>query len=246
MPKKIIEADIDTVVVSLDSASPSKHDYNRGRPGTFNAAIQGIKELKKKRKKKPIIKSTTIFSKQTYPQIKQTIDYLSQIVDEYNIQPIVTGYTNHPHQIDKNQKKSFIPQTEEESQLIESLRKLKQAYPSFNNFYLNNIPTYLFHPKKLLKIKCWSPFLRLQILPQGAVTHCPANPKYSSTVGNLKNMSLMEAWNSPIIKKHREEIRKHKNNCICWSRDSSFNASLYAFPLMNKLPVLKRRIKHPS
>lgn len=241
--QKIIDSGIDSVTVSIDSHNPSEHDQNRQRPGLFKAAIEGIEELKKLRTKKPIIKSTTVFSKKTYPEIRQTIDYLSKIIDEYSIQPIVTGYANHPHQIDKNKEDSFIPKTEEEIELTKSLDELKKSYPSFNNFYLNSIPTYLFRIKKLLKIKCWSPFLRLLILPQGEATHCIAHFKYPS-VGNLNKMNLLESWNSPTMKKYREEIRNHKNNCICWSRDSSFNAFLHTIPLINRLPVFKKWLKN--
>lgn len=240
MARQIIDSGADSITISLDSHIPSEHDNNRNRPGLFKAAIEGIEEIKRLRKKRPIIKSTTVFSKMNYSQIKETIDCLSKIVDEFSIQPICTGYANHPHQIDKNKEDSFIPKTDEEIKLTKALDGLKKTYLSFDNFYLNNIPNYLFHTEKLLDIRCWSPFLRLSILPQGETTHCLANPRYPST-GNLREMNLMDAWNSPAMKKYREEIRRGKNKCICWSRDSSFNAFLHTIPLINKLPIFRKR-----
>ena len=238
----IIESGLDTVVVSIDSIDSREHDQNRGKEGIYSSIMEGIGDLKSKRKlEKPTIKSTTVISKKTYPEIEKTVDYLSGIVDVVSIQPVVTDYANGPHNISEEEKSSFFPEKSEESLVIETLRRLAKKYPSFNNFYFRNIVTYWFSPEKLLKLKCWSPFLRLLIMPHGEVSHCPANPKYSKPIGDLKTNSLMEIWNSPEMKHHREEIRKHQNNCICWSQDASFNAFLYSLPFMNKLPIFKKR-----
>lgn len=122
----------------------------------------------------------------------------------------------------------------------EKIEELIDDSPEFNTSYYRNIPVYAFHPERLLRIKCWSPFLRLQIMPSGTVVHCPVNPRYG-IVGDLKKSSLMEVWNSETMMKHREEIRRHKNNCICWTQDSSFNAAIDETPFLNTLPVLKKK-----
>lgn len=239
--EKIIEAGLDTVVVSLDDLIAEEHDNNRRVTGIYNSAIEGIEYLKAKRKnRKPIIKSTTVLSKKTYPKIEEIISHLSRLVDVVSVQPVVTGYANGPHDISQAEKSSFLPGSQEKKLVEGSFRKLIKKFPSFNNFYFNNIFTYWFNPEKLLKINCWSPFLRLLIMPDGSVAHCPVNPRYS-TVGNLKNLSLMEAWNSQLMKRQREEVRRHKNNCICWSQDTSFNAFLHSLPLINKLPIFKNK-----
>ncbi|MDD4900819.1 MAG: radical SAM protein [Patescibacteria group bacterium] len=239
--EKIIEAGVDTVVVSLDDLSAAEHDDNRRVPGIYNLAIEGIKFLKTNRKgQKPIIKSTTVLSKKTYPKIEQIISHLAELVDVTAVQPVVTGYANGPHDISQTEKSSFLPEPGKKRLVEEAILRLTRRYPAFNNFYFKNISTYWFNPEKLLKINCWSPFLRLLIMPDGSVSHCPVNPKYS-TVGNLKSLSLMEAWNSQAIKRQREEIRRHNNNCVCWSQDTSFNAFLHGLPLINKLPIFKNK-----
>jgi len=238
----IIKSGIDTVVVSIDSIDSQEHDQNRGKEGIYSSLMEGIEQLKNKRKgEKPTIKSTTVISRKTYSGIEKTVDRLSGIVDVVSIQPVVTDYANGPHNISEEERSSFFPEKSEEPLIIETLRRLAKKYPSFNNFYFRNIATYWFSPEKLLKLKCWSPFLRLLIMPQGEVSHCPANSKYSKKVGDLKINNLMEVWNSSEMKRHREEIRKHQNGCICWSQDASFNAFLYSLPFINKLPIFKKR-----
>jgi MoaA/NifB/PqqE/SkfB family radical SAM enzyme len=241
--EKIIDAKVDAVVVSIDSLDPQEHDYNRRRKGLYDFLIEGIKYLKEKRKgEKPLIKSMSIFSRRSYLNIEETITQLLKIVDVASIQPIVSDYVNSPHGIKKEEITSFFPEVEEESAIKNALGRLIKKFSFFNNFYFKNIPTYWFHPERLLKIKCWAPFLRLLIMPDGNVVHCAANSKYSS-VGNLKDMTLMEVWNGPEIKRHREELRRGENNCICWSQDVSFNAFLYSLSLMNRLPVFKKHFR---
>jgi len=234
--EQIIDAKVDTVVVSIDSLNPSEHDQNRGKPGLFKAAMEGIELLKQKRsEKKPLIKSTIVLSKKNYPQIEETVQQLNQIVDLVSIQPIISGCCTGPHNIPEEFKSEFLPSVADEASIQKKIEKLAKQYPSLNGRYFKKIPTFLFHPEKLLKIKCWSPFLRLKILPNGKVFHCVSNTRYGQ-VGDLKEMSLVEVWNSPAIKRHREEIRRHQNNCICWAQDTSFNAFLDGLPFINKLP----------
>lgn len=238
---QIIDAKIDTVVVSIDSLNPQEHNQNRGKPGLLEAMMEGIELLKQKRRgKKPVIKSTTVLSKKNYPEIEEIVSQLSKIVDVVTVQPIATDYAHNPHNVKESVRADFLPTFEDEQAIREKIRKLAELYPGLNSHYFQGIPDYWFHREKLLKVKCWSPFLRLRIMPDGKVVHCIANSRYGA-VGDLKEMTLMEVWNSSIMKSHREEIRKHCQNCICWTQDTSYNALLGSLPLINKLPIFNKR-----
>lgn len=239
--QEIIDAKVDTVSVSMDSLDPKEHDENRRRPGLSEAIAAGINLLKEKRSgKKPLIKSTTVLSRKNYRNIDLLIAKLKKIVDVTTVQPVITGYVNSPNNIEENLMSDFLVTPEQETEVSEKIKNLIKLNPDLKGFYVENIPNYWFHRQELLKVKCWSPFLRLQIMPNGEVFHCGANPRYGS-VGNLSTMSLMDVWNSPEIKRHREEIRNHQNKCVCWCQDVSFNALLHKAPLANKLPVLNKR-----
>jgi MoaA/NifB/PqqE/SkfB family radical SAM enzyme len=183
----------------------------------------------------------TVLTRKNYLKIEKIVSGLAEVVDVMSIQPVVTDYKNAPHSIKAEETGTFFLEPSEETAVIESLNKLAVKYPSFNNFYFKNIPNFWFHPERLLKVKCWAPFLRLSIMPQGQAIFCGANPKYSPSLGNLNEMTLMEVWNSPALKKYREEIRRHKNNCACWTQDASFNAFMHTLPLARWLPVFKKR-----
>ncbi len=238
--EQIIDAKVDTVVVSIDSLNAEEHDQNRGKPGLLRTMMEGIDLLKQKRTgKKPFIKSTTVLSKKNYPEIEKIVSQLNKLVDVVTVQPIATDYAHNPHNIKEEVKSAFLPSSEDEAPIREKIRKLAKLYPSLNSRYFKNIPDYWFHREKLLKVNCWSPFLRLRIMPDGKVIHCIANVRYGA-VGNLKEMTLMDIWNSPLMKRHREEIRRHQQNCICWTQDTSYNASLDSLPLINKLPIFNK------
>lgn len=239
--ESILDTGVDTIVVSVDSIVPQEHDMLKGKPGIYNALIEGIEYIKKKRvNNKPIIKTTTVLSKQNYTKIKDIIDYLSKIADVNSIQPISTGFANGVLNIPEKEKDSFLFSLKDELDFQKHLNNLIKHHHSFNTSYFKNISTFLFRPERLLKIRCWSPFLRLQIQPNGEVFHCVINPRFGS-VGNLNNMSLIDVWNSSEMMRQREVIRRHQNRCICWCQDTSFNIFLDSIPLINKLPVFMRQ-----
>ncbi len=239
--EKIIKHKVDTVVVSLDSSNPKEHDDNRQVPGIYKKALEGIEYLKNKRTgQKPVIKSTTVVSRKNIKNINNIIHHLGEIVDSTSIQPVATGYISNPHEIPSEEKESFLFSKEEKEEVEKEIEKVIKSHSEYNNFYYKNISTYWFNLEKLLKVRCWSPFFRLIITPTGKVVHCMVNPRFGS-VGNITNTPLMEIWNSDIMKKQRENIRRNKNNCVCWTQDASFNAILYKIPLISKLPIFKKR-----
>ncbi len=237
----IVEAGIDTVVVSIDSSDPETHDRMRVRPGLYERLSEGIECLKSARRgARPIIKTSTILTQQSLPEIEAIVGKLSRIADVTSLQPLIADYENHPNTFNPESVKELVPQRDQEQKIRDQLENLGKKFPAFNTSYFRNIPDFWFHPERLAHIKCWSPFLRLQIFPNGEVFHCAAKEKWGA-VGNLRNASLMDVWNSPEMKRQREIIRQHKNKCICWSQDSSFNIFLDSIPLLRFLPVWRKK-----
>jgi MoaA/NifB/PqqE/SkfB family radical SAM enzyme len=237
---QILNAGVDSVVVSIDDIEAHLHDWVRGKKGLYDAAMEGVAYLKNKRKaQKPVLKSTTVFSQLNYSKFSDIIQKLSSIFDVTSFQPISSGYANGPHNFEKNKEDLFFNQ-KEEPRVRMSLEKLIRTYPAFQNNYFKKINEFLFSPELLLRVKCWSPFLRLQILPNGEVLHCSANQKIG-TVGNLNESSFLNVWNSPAMKSQRELIRQCQNQCICWTQDTSFNALFDDIPLLNRFPVFSKK-----
>jgi len=237
----ILEHQVDYIVVSLDTYHAEEHNKLRNVPELFERAIEGIEYLKRKRKgRRPLIKSTTILSRKTLPQMADILDRLEQVVDVTSIQPIMYGFDRSPHARDKESLGDLVFPEDEEQKVTAQMDSLIQSRPEFNNTYFKLIPTYWFHREALIqKYHCWSPFLRIQIMPNGDVSHCHVNPKYS-TIGNLNQSSLMEIWNNVEFRRQREEIRRHENACICWDQSAALNIFLDSLPILNRLPLLNK------
>jgi MoaA/NifB/PqqE/SkfB family radical SAM enzyme len=241
MTDEILASGVDYVVVSLDSDNPREHDFLRSCPGLFDRAVEGIQHLKRKRTvKMPVIKSTTLLTRMSLPRMGEIIDNLARIVDVAAIQPIVNNEANCPHRCSEKIADLLFFPSSERREAEELIARFSRAHPAYDNAYIRNITTYWFDPDSLVDaIHCWSPFLRLVVMPNGDVFHCTFNPRYPA-VGNVNRSSLMEIWNSPEMRRQREEIRLQRNRCICWTQDSSFNVLLKNTPLANRLPVLNR------
>jgi MoaA/NifB/PqqE/SkfB family radical SAM enzyme len=237
---QIVSSGVDTVVVSIDSDDASQHDDVRKVEGLYQKAIDGIEKLKFLRKgQKPHIKSTTVVFRTNLERLKQIIGRLELIVDETSIQPIVGDYEDHPHNRGEQRLAKFLFESDDMQIVEKTLDLFFKRFPAYRKYYFQMIPTHWNNPQHLVDtVKCWSPFLRLQIMPNGTTRQCTVRSDYGAT-GNLNQCSLMDAWNSIEMKRQREEIRHHCNNCICWTQDTAFNAVLHQSKLARHLPVFQ-------
>jgi MoaA/NifB/PqqE/SkfB family radical SAM enzyme len=241
----IISSGVDYIVVSIDSHIPESHDNIRNHDGLFQKVFENINYFKSQRKGlRPLIKTRTVLHKENLENINQTLQYLDDIVDIVTVQPIVYGYINHPHSKKKEQMDSmvFSDTADEKQSAIDMLAKIAQRRAELKSFYYRNIPTFWFDPESLAnEVHCWSPFIRLTLEPNGAVRYCQSCEKFAGVLGNIKEQSIMEIWNCQEMIRQREILRTHNNNCICWSSDTAFNATLHEKWIFNKIPIFRKK-----
>lgn len=239
---EIIESGIDYIVVSIDSDNPAEHDELRNSPGLYKGLIEGIELLKRKRKgKRPLIKSNTVIYRDNLQKLDKLLDITRSLVDVTSFQPISGGYASGVHGKSDDSLQSLSFNGNKQKHVEGLFDKFIHKNNDFDCDYFKFIPRYWFNKESLMdEILCWSPFLRLQIIPNGDVFHCLVNANYTN-IGNIKKSSLQEIWNSSEMIRQREEIRLHKNHCICWTQDTSFNSFLNSVPLTKRLPVLNKK-----
>lgn len=84
---KIIESGLPYLSVSLDSHIPEVHDKYRGRPGTFDKAVQGLKYLRAN--SEMTLGVSCIVMKENVGHLKEMTDYLLGMdIDRILFQPI--------------------------------------------------------------------------------------------------------------------------------------------------------------
>lgn len=236
----IVDSGIDYVVVSLDSDDAVQHDEQRHSPGLMARALAGMAALKSLRRgQRPLIKAQAILSARNLTRIADILDFMSLHADTVSAQPVVWGYKEHPHAVEKDRLQGMLFQPDEQAQVEHLLKEASSRHPMLGKSYFRRIPAYWFTPERLVeKIACWSPFLRLTINPEGQAFHCGTR---FGPVGDLKADRLMEVWNGEEMRRQREVVRQRRNQCICWSQDASFNDFMDRLWLSNRLPVWRKR-----
>ncbi|NFV81584.1 radical SAM protein [Magnetospirillum aberrantis] len=235
----VVDSGVDYVVVSIDSDDPAEHDRNRHLDGLFEAAMRGIDAVKARRRgSRPQLKTTTVITSWNLERVVPILEMLSEKVDKVAAQPVTWGYQDHPHGKSKEQLEQHIFAPDQRARVEAGFARISERFPMFRNRYFGSIPTYWFDPHSLMQsTPCWSPFLRLSIMPDGDVVHCAAR---FPPVGNVLRDGIKAVWNSPAMLQQRDLVRRRRNRCICWSQDSSFNALMSGLPLVNRLPALGR------
>lgn len=239
---QIVEAEVDAVVVSVDSLIAEQHDNMRKSPGLLVQLMSGMRKLKDLRGEgAPKIKTTTVVSAANLKQLPDIIETLEELADTVALQPITNDGVNSPHSQSDEAMKAYKFPAEQQAEVAQHLKNLQAQYPQFDDAYTNGFLDFWFDKEALAeRVPCWSPFLRLIILPDGETYHCQADPQFGS-LGNIANHSLYELWNSPEMLRQREVIRNCENHCICWTQDTSFNALAQKYGVHHVFPPIKRR-----
>lgn len=237
--QRLVDLNVDIVQVSLDFADAARHDGNRKVAGLYEEALAGLREIKRLRTNgRPVIKTNTVVMKENIAEIDLILDELEKVADRVHAQPISYGLENNPHNRGRERIYKYVFEKDEQAPTQAAYEKGILHRRGFGGRYYREVLDYWFDPQRLAETTpCWAPFLRLLIQPTGEVLQCGANDEFG-VVGNLIDTPLMAAWNSPEMRRQRAVIGAKKNNCICWSRDTSFNAAIKSVPLANLLPYL--------
>ncbi|MFA5859703.1 MAG: radical SAM protein [Elusimicrobiota bacterium] len=228
--EQIVRNGWDMILVSLDG--PKKvHDQCRGLPGAYKAAVNGLFELRrwkrKLRKSKPYILTSTTISKVNAPVLDKTfticnrikpdvmVVYLSwfttekigqqhtQIIEKaLGIKPYTwKSYVNRFNEIDLD---LFVS-------AVEKVRKKRWNFKSMfiPDLRLNDMKDYYLKPSEMFGYsKCIAPFIMVDIMPNGDVTTC--RDFIDIKVGNVNDNKLLDIWNNDKFVQFRKLLIKHK------------------------------------
>jgi MoaA/NifB/PqqE/SkfB family radical SAM enzyme len=242
--KKIIKYNVDYIIVSLDSKNPTEHDNWRNCKDLWQAALNGIQAVKDARTgKQPEIKTTTVVSRANYKNLAEIVTWLENIADVTSIQPITYESGCSPHAGDKENIHFFTK--EDESDVRAWLEKFLKQFPQFDSKYFRLFPDFWFQNNNLKKMTCWSPLVKLTILPNGQSVLCTADSHFvpSSNESNVYENPLIDVWNCENFKHQREYLRYNRNKCLCYTQATAFNIYLNSFCFFRNLPKFNQMKK---
>jgi len=206
-------------LVSLDGLEP-ENDAIRGK-GVYKRVVENIKKVKSLQKPPHLGIQFTVRPENVSTMFSFCIEMAKLGVDWILFNPFwfvtdaeserYAGFMKEHFDIQPNIFKGFqMPYDIDCDAFVEQYTKIKnKKWPFQISSYFKNpedIRSYTENPDSLIQNnRCYKQWVRVDITPSGDVSPCIQFPDL--IVGNLKNQSLMEIWNSPSYSKFREVIR---------------------------------------
>jgi MoaA/NifB/PqqE/SkfB family radical SAM enzyme len=226
MAKKLHDAGLTGLNLSLDSLNPKIHDEFRGFKGAYKGVVNAIKALEKYRY--PEVGIIGIIHDKTYKGIpelvKWTINHkkLEWILIMAIMQPNNTIFQSGWYEKQKfnelwpsdiNATINVIDELTiiKEKTMLSQKSGLTKRDPIINSMHqLRAFKNYFKYPEKFVKNEAPCNFdTAVQVSAVGDIHMC----YHYEMLGNVKFNNFVEAWNSAHAKKVRDKIVKCKTNC---------------------------------
>ena len=226
MAKKLHDAGLTGLNLSLDSLDPKVHDEFRGFPGAFKGVMKAIKAVSKY--KYPEMGIIGIIQANTYKQTPELVKWvlnhphLSWINCMAIMQPNNTIFQSGWYE---RQVFSELWPTDIDAviKIIDELIEIKHKTiydqrsgntkrdPFVNTLYqLNAFKNYFKYPEKFVKNdQPCNLDTAVQVSAVGDIHMC----YHYDMLGNVKTTNFIEAWNSMHAAKVRDKMRKCTTNC---------------------------------
>jgi MoaA/NifB/PqqE/SkfB family radical SAM enzyme len=188
----LIEQKVDSVTVSIDGMDAEMHDNIRGKQGSFDRAMEGLRYLKENRLNGlPFTSIRGVIMKNNFSMMDGYISRFKGTVDDIKFQP-VHDYEGFNQVVDKatlfSEKDAHL-----EAEFSEVLTSVMKKEPIYNHFYYKNFPKFLFHPEKMETqslnhcLPVWMNFMI--IMEDGSCRSC------SKVIGNIYDHDVETIWN---------------------------------------------------
>jgi MoaA/NifB/PqqE/SkfB family radical SAM enzyme len=220
----LVEVGLDNVMVSLDGPA-DVHDKMRGVAGSWERAYAGLRAILEERAdagtRKPYVKVTATITEDNYDRLAETAELLSELpLDELTFQhvwfttPSIAAAQKHQFERLFGQGTTYLQgfvydpsgidllKLERET---EAIKKTRHPFPV--NFYPilspEELRPYYLEPARPLRPRCFSRWLRVDVMPDGTATPC-----LGLEVGNVREAPFGEIWNNELFREFRRYVAR--------------------------------------
>ncbi len=208
----LIEAGINKIQVSLDGIKPESHDHIRNQKGAYEGAIKAIKLLSKMK-----VNVGVAFTPTTY-NIEEIIGIRNFLLDlgisgaNLRVQPLmIMGRAT------KNSK-DILPTTQQYRRLVKIIRDLNMEKSGLLIEWGDPVDHLIrFKEKDFLTNNC-------TVRSNGEII---VDPYLPIVLGNLRNHTFVEYWNSGFRDIWRSDLIKKLSGCILSIKDMDLENNNY-------------------
>ena len=217
--KKLLNAGVSKISLSVDGAKRKTHDFIRGR-GTFDKVIKAAKILEKMRrelKTKTELEFTTVVMSYNFRELPDVFYLMRSLGFDYiNYQAVVPDntFTRKPEVFYEFYKTGIWINGKDLEDLKKVIRRLiliKKETGRIRNTrkYLLLIPEYFKKREKFKHGKCIVGYSYINIDPYGNINVCGLGPNV-----NIRGKKLKEIWKSKQYKRTRILIKRCRRPCL--------------------------------
>jgi MoaA/NifB/PqqE/SkfB family radical SAM enzyme len=218
--KKLVELELDRVLVSIDGPNEKIHDSLRRVKGAFKKATSFIKNIdkwkRKLKKEKPYVKVNMVINKKNFDKINEMLIFLKKFkVQELALHPMREYFDLvdlNFFQLNSKEREYLKKAIEKAKKLAEKLEmKLNTDMVNIemDNLEKSNSSTTSKLKKKIEKCFCFEPLYTIFIDANGLVNGCSPSGKGKKEL-DTKKMSLKEIWFSKEFEKIRRKVMNGK------------------------------------
>lgn len=217
---------LDTMIVSLDSADPAKHDRIRDVPGLFDKAVRGIKKVKRKY---PFIHLfvNCCLDVNSVDEVEDIIRLTAELGVPVSFD-VISTVQHIAERGDVDKKGHLIDSYERIAKALRKIREMKDAGAVvFNsNHYLSHFDG----GKK--PYECRYPRIYMRVMPNGDVEDCMrvGDPIGNVVMTRVKDILAGERWKS---------FRRNASKCWSCSSPAMIDASYFHDNPLGLIPELK-------
>ena len=204
--RKLKEAGINTVSISLDSSIPERHDEFRGVKGSWKRAIGAIEALKAN---DILLQVNTTVTQQNYDEIDDIMSLAEKLgVENFHLFCLVpTGRGAKIHDISPVTYENVIKNT-----FAKSTKHKLNVKPSCAPQFMRIAKEMGGNMKQWIR-GCIAGLYYCRIYPTGEVTPCPYLP---IKLGNIRERSFRDIWFNSKVLKHLRDFDNLKGKCGIW------------------------------
>lgn len=220
--RELVEAGVDIITVSVDSADPGQFDSMRGREGHFAGVVEGVRAIRELRAvKRVFVEARCLVSRLNCFELEQFVHFWRGRVDAITLKPVyenpAAGYLVPPE---------FRFKPEEKERVERYFHGLLRKYRFLDSEYHRRIPEFFFSPAGLKeKFSCFAGTFFAGIDSCGNLLPCREMTVAGNVpLGNLCKDDFMAVWKKPGLRELRRAF-KAGARCECWM--DRFALSIY-------------------